>query len=304
MLSAVITALLLIVMLLIITSLLLSAHREHRRHKRRLETQAQLPAHAPNPPVTTALYMQDGNIVAVEQPKPTPAFTLSASWYRRRRTLVSFGLLVMVLLAFFLQDGLAGGGTLRTITRSLGIPILGNQQVQTFQANRPIPQTASALLVRIDSTDHNQYHTDYQWQVWSYSSCSGIAMEMVMNAYGRHLIAADVLEVEDNLGVWNTSLGLLRDDGISQTANYFGFNASLSRTRTVQDIVAIANKGNPVIVSVRDSYYYPNGHIFVIRGGDSQYVYIADSSPANFQRMSYQMFQGMWQGMSAVLTPK
>jgi hypothetical protein len=305
MLSAVITALLLVVMLLIITSLLLGARREHQRHKRRLESQVQLPAaHAPEPRVTAALYMQDGNIVAVEPPKPTPAFTLPASWYRRGRTLVSLGLLVMILLAFCLQDGLAGGGTLRTITKSLGITILGNQQAQDFQANRPIPQTASALLVRVDSAAHNQYHTDYQWQVWAYSSCSGIAMEMVMNAYGRHLIAADVLEVEDKLGVWNTSLGLLREDGIGQTANYFGFNASLSHSRTVQDVVAIANKGNPVIVSVRDSYYYPNGHIFVVRGGDNQYVYIADSSPANFQRMSYQMFQGMWQGFSAVLTPK
>jgi ABC-type bacteriocin/lantibiotic exporter with double-glycine peptidase domain len=129
-------------------------------------------------------------------------------------------------------------------------------------------------------------------------------MEMVMNSYGRRLVAADVLEVEDKLGVWSTSLGLLREDGISQTAEYFGFNASLSHSRTIQDIVALANKGNPVIVSVRDSYYYPNGHIFVIRGGDDQYVFIADSSPANFQRMSYPMFQGMWQGFSAVLTPQ
>jgi len=57
------------------------------------------------------------------------------------------------------------------------------------------------LLVRVDSAARNQYATLYQWQVWAYSSCSGIAMETVMNAYGRHLIASDVLQVEQNLGV-------------------------------------------------------------------------------------------------------
>lgn len=51
------------------------------------------------------------------------------------------------------------------------------------------------------------------------------------------------------------------------------------------------------------SYYFPGGHIFVVRGGDSQYVYIADSSPGNFQRMTHAQFLGMWQRFSAILTP-
>lgn len=125
-----------------------------------------------------------------------------------------------------------------------------------------------------------------------------------MNAYGRHLIAADVLQKEADLGVWNISLGLLREEGIAMTASYFGFDASLSHARSLQDIITIANKGEPVIVGVRDSYYYPGGHIFVVRGGDNQKVFIADSSPANFKQMSYSMFLGMWQGFSAILTPR
>ena len=125
-----------------------------------------------------------------------------------------------------------------------------------------------------------------------------------MNAYGRHLIAADVLQEELTLGVWNVQLGLLREDGITMTAATFGFDTTSSHTQTIQDLVNIANQGSPVIVSVRDSFYYPGGHIFVVRGGDSQYVYLADSSPANFQRMSYAMFQGMWQGFSAILKPR
>jgi ABC-type bacteriocin/lantibiotic exporter with double-glycine peptidase domain len=129
-------------------------------------------------------------------------------------------------------------------------------------------------------------------------------MEEVMDSYGRHLIAADILQEELNLGVWSVYGGLLREDGIALTAAYFGFNASLSHARTLDDVISLSNKGFPVIVSVRDSFYYPGGHLFVIRGGDSSYVYIADSSPANFQRMTHAMFSGMWQGFSAVLTPR
>ena len=125
-----------------------------------------------------------------------------------------------------------------------------------------------------------------------------------MDAYGRNLIAADVLQVELNFGVWNAYAGLLRNDGIAMTANYFGFNTDASTSRTLQDLITISDKGFPIIVSVRDSYYFPTGHIFVVRGGDSQYVYIADSSPADFQRMSHAMFLGMWQGFSAILTPR
>jgi ABC-type bacteriocin/lantibiotic exporter with double-glycine peptidase domain len=159
-------------------------------------------------------------------------------------------------------------------------------------------------LVRVDSADRNQYYSDYQWQTWSYSSCSGIAMEMVMNAYGRHLIASDVLQVELNLGVWSVSEGLLRDEGVAMTANYFGFNTDAGYSRTLQDLITISNKGFPIVVSVRDSYYFPAGHLFVVRGGDSQYVYIADSAPTNFQRMSHALFLGMWHGFSAILTPR
>jgi len=218
----------------------------------------------------------------------------------------------MIALTFFFQDSLTEG-TLRSLSGSLNFSLLGYPQSGTSQfdghtgknsttATISTPLTASMRVVRVDSAARNQYYTDYQWQVWSYSSCSGIAMEMVMNAYGRHLIAADVLQEELNQGVWDVNLGLLREDGIPTTAAYFGFATSETHTRTLQNILTISNQGTPVIVSVRDSYYFPGGHIFVVRGGDSQYVYIADSSRQNFQRMTYSMFLGMWQGFSAALT--
>ncbi|GAC1389052.1 MAG: hypothetical protein NVS4B11_06570 [Ktedonobacteraceae bacterium] len=295
MLSAVITALLLVLMVAIVTSFIIGGWREHLRHKKMfLAWQASAATHP---------------LGYIEKPVHVPSLLLPASWYTRHRTLVSLGFLGMVLLALFLQDGLTEGG-LRLLSKGIGSTFLSTSQanvVQTAGHATPIPvlpATASVRLIRIDSTLRGQYHTDYQWQVWSYSSCSGMAMTMVMNAYGRHLIAADVLQEELNLGVWNVSLGLLREEGIAMTATYYGFDTNANHTRTVQDLITIANKGAPIIVGIRDSYYYPGGHLFVVRGGDNQYVYIADSSRANFQRMSYSMFLNMWQGFSAVLTPR
>jgi hypothetical protein len=247
--------------------------------------------------------------------------------------LVSFGFLLMSVLTLFFQSGLTDG-TMPVFGQGGNISFLSYAQSSDMQFIGHVHQsgktttsltntttvgadsttgttgvttatgTASTRVVRVDSAARSQYYNDYQWQVWSYSSCSGIAMEMVMNAYGRHLIAVDVLQEELNLGVWNVNLGLLREDGIATTAAYFGFDTSATHARTLQDVVAISNQGAPVIVSVRDSYYYPGGHLFVVRGGDGRYVYIADSSSANFQQMSYSMFAGMWQGFSAVLTPR
>lgn len=308
MLSAVITALLLCMILLIVGSFIIGVLLERRRHARMLALQAQESGQSPDRRVTLVLQLQDGTLLGVEKPAPPPAFTLPSSWYTRHRMLVTTGLLIMMLLTLFVQSGIVDGA-LHQISQ--GITLLNfAQQITGIDLNTAshqapgIPLTASQRLVRVDSADRRQYYNDYQWNVWSYSSCSGISMEEVMNAYGRHLIAADVLQEELNLGVWSVYEGLLRDDGIALTAAYFGFNASLSNARTLNDVINLGNKGLPVIVSVRDSYYFPGGHLFVIRGGDSSYVYIADSSPANFQRMTHAMFSGMWRGFSAVLTPR
>jgi hypothetical protein len=311
MLSAIVTVLLLIVMLLIITSLVISAWHEYQRHRRIVQLRAQASTQPLNQRITTRLYLQNGIIVGVEKPKPTPVFTLPSSWYTHRRTLISLGFLMMIVLTLFVQNALADG-TLQHLSNGLELSFLSYSQPQAnslqpashLAPTTPPTPTASQRVLRIDSGAANQYATAYEHDVWEYSSCSGIAMEMVMNAYGRHLIASDVLQVELNLGVWDVHLGLLREEGIAMTAAYFGFNASLSHSRTLQDIIAISNKGTPVIVSVRDSYYFPGGHIMVVRGGDNQYVYLADSSPANFQRMSYSMFLAMWSGFSAILTPR
>jgi hypothetical protein len=267
-------------------------------------TQTDLPSHPLDRHVTAVLYLQEGIVVGAEKPVSPPTFALSSSWYTRRRTIFSFVLLLMLLLAFLIQGGFAGE-VLRNLSQGLSL-LSTSQSDGVHPYAQTVPLMASQLLVRGDSAARNQYHTDYEWQFWSYSSCSGFAMTEVMNAYGRHLIAADVLEEEQRLGVWSVYGGLLNNQGIAETANYFGFNASLSNSLTLQDIIVISDKGTPVIVSVQDKTYFPNGHVLVIRGGDDQYVYLIDSSPDNFTRMSYSMFLGMWSNnhFSAILTPR
>jgi Peptidase_C39 like family len=296
MLSAVITALLLCVMLLVIASLIINSLRERRRHMRSLAIQGHLPSHPLDHHVKMILYMQEGVVVGVEKPAPLPAFTHSSSWYGRHRTLVSISFLVMIFLTLFIQSGLADGA-LQNLGKSFSI--FSNYQSSDIKAlAHPLPFTASVRLVRIDSAVRSQYYSDYQWRVWSYASCSGISMEEVMNAYGRHYIAADILQVEQNLGVWDTYNGLLGGEpALAKAANYFGFKASPNPPRTLKDLINVVNKGFPVIVGMP-------GHIFVVRGGDSNYVYVADSSPANRTVLSYQDFTSIWNGFSVLITPQ
>jgi hypothetical protein len=305
MLSIIITILLSSIMTVIVGSLVMSALLEHyhmRRNAKAIQTslQSQLLDHH----MTAVLYMQDGVVVGSEKPAPPPVFAIPSSWYSRRRTLFSLLLLLMLLLALLIQGGFAGE-VLQNLSSGLSL-ISSSQTAGVHPFAHMAPLTASELIVRGDSAARNQYHTDYEWQVWSYSSCSGFAIAEVMDAYGRHLLAADVLEEEQRLGVWSVSGGLLNNQGIVWTANYFGFNASLSNSLSLQQLIAISDKGTPVIVSVQDKTYFPGGHVMVIHGGDDQYVYTIDSSPENFTRMTYSMFLGMWSNndFSAILTPK
>ncbi len=299
MLSAVITALLFIVMLLIVASFVASALRERRRHLRTLAAQAQDWSQPLERQVTAVLQLQDGTVVGVEMPNSPFHISLPNSWYRRRRTIVSAGLLLMMLLTLFLQSGLADGA-LQGLRR--GIALLDFTQhtsaLDLSTSSLPLDGTASSRIVRIDSAERRQYYSNYQWQVWSYSSCSGISMEEVMDAYGLHLIAADVLQVESNLGVWDTYDGLTGGEaGIAEAASYFGFRAVPNPPRTIQDLIAVANKGFPVIVGVP-------GHILVVRGGDSNDVYLVDSAPANRTIMTREQFANWWDNFSVELVPR
>jgi hypothetical protein len=300
MLSAVITALLLVVMLLIVVSFVAGALRERQRHLQALATQERSSSQfkAPRQQVTAVLQFRDGTVVGLEKSHSPFHISLPTSWYRRRRTIVSFGLLLMVLLTLFAQNGLADGA-LQGLKRGIALLDFAHHTsaFDLSTSSLPLNGTASSRIIRIDSALRGQYYSDYQWQVWSWSSCSGISMEEVMNAYGRHLIAADVLQVESDLGVWNTYDGLTGGEpGIAKVASYFGFRAVPNPPRTVQDLIAVANKGFPVIVGVP-------GHILVVRGGDSNNVYLVDSAPADRKIMTREQFANWWDNFSVELLP-
>lgn len=296
MLSAVITALVFIVMLLLVASFLVGASRERRRHLRSLAEQAQECSQPSDLQVTAILQLQDGSVIGVKKTRSPFVFSLPTSWYRRRRTLVSVGLLLMLLLTLFLQSGLADGA-MQGIKQEFALLNI-KQHTSAYDLSTSSLGTVSSRIIRVDSADRGQYYSDYQWRVWSYASCSGIAMEEVMNAYGRHFIAADILQVEANLGVWNVYSGLTGgENSIAEAANYFGFKAVPNPPRTLQALLDVANKGFPVIVGIP-------GHILVVRGGDSNYVYLVDSAPANRKFMTHGEFLAMWDGFTVELVPR
>lgn len=296
MLSAVITALVFIVMLLLVASFLVGASRERRRHLRSLAKQAQERSQPSDLQVTAILQLQDGSVIGVKKTRSPFVFSLPTSWYRRRRTLVSVGLLLMLLLTLFLQSGLADGA-MQGIKQEFALLNI-KQHTSAYDLSTSSLGTASSRIIRVDSADRGQYYSDYQWRVWSYASCSGIAMEEVMNAYGRHFIAADILQVEANLGVWNIYSGLTGgENSMAEAANYFGFKAVPNPPRTLQALLDVANKGFPVIVGIP-------GHILVVRGGDSNYVYLVDSAPANRKFMTHGEFLAVWDGFTVELVPR
>jgi hypothetical protein len=290
MLSTIITVLLIGVMLSITISLLASAMLARKRRERlAVQRTTGLRLNAISPLITVPL-------PEIEQ---APELTFSVTWYRRHRTFVSGALILMVMLALFVQTGLADGA-FKSIRRGFSaLSLSGNPQGFDISTELPpIGFSAAANVVRIDSAARDQYYTDYEWHVWSYSSCSGIAMEMAINAYGYHYIAADFLEKEYNLGVWNVAEGLTGGEpAIAETASYFGFKALPNPPRTLQELIYTVNKGYPVIVG-------NPGHIMVARGADNTYIYVADSSPADRTAMTYADFLAWWDGFSVVLVPR
>ncbi|HEX7733806.1 MAG TPA: hypothetical protein VF458_03060 [Ktedonobacteraceae bacterium] len=304
--SAIVTAVLVTLMLLIVGSFVFSAWLAHRRHMRRIDVQNA------NTGTTTGRMMvvvqlMDGSVVGLENELPSnvtnqlPAIVPSAHlphyWYNNRRSIVSLGLLVMLFIGVTIQTGVAGE-VLSTLTQNITSNTTQTSGTGVQPAFQPLAFSASARIVRVDSAAANQYSTQYQYSVWSYSSCSGISMEEVMNSYGRHYIASDVLQVEQNLGVWDSYDGLTGGEpGMAKAAAYFGFQIDPHPPRTLADLITVTNRGFPVIVG-------SPGHILVVKGGDASYVYLVDSAPANRTAMTHAQFMAFWDGFSVLMTPQ
>jgi Peptidase_C39 like family len=240
--------------------------------------------------------------MSVEKPGDQTMFSLSASWYTRRRTLVSLGLLLMVVLMLFVQSGLADG-----VLQKLSISI--NVLSDTFHASdlstaaHMDQLNASQQLVRISQLDPAQYSSSEEYNTWAYSACSAASMTEVFNAYGHNYRITDILHVEAQIGEITPAQGLLRPEGIEHTAAQFGFKTTWGNAWSLDQVIEWANRGNPVIVSFPPDRY-DGGHILVVTGGNGTTLYLADSSGWNRRSLSIAQFLQWWEGFAAVVTPK
>src|SRR5947209_4797418 len=135
---------------------------------------------------------------------------------------------------------------------------------------------ASKALKRISQVDPGQYASRQDYNIWWNSTCSAASMTEVINAYGHNYRLADILKVEAGLGEITPALGLMERRGIDRTLAQFGFTTTWLTSATLDKVINVANHGRPVIVDFPPSRW-PGGHILVVIGGDSNYVYIADS---------------------------
>jgi predicted double-glycine peptidase len=158
-------------------------------------------------------------------------------------------------------------------------------------------------LVRIGQLDPHQYASIQEYHTWAYSACSAAAMTEVANYYGRNYRISDILAVEERIGEITPEQGLLEDAGIERTMAPFGFVTSWGYSLSLDQVVAIANGGTPVIVAFPPSRY-PGGHLLVVTGGDTSQVLVTDSSLWNRTSFPRTRFLALWAGFTAVVTPE
>ncbi|HKV58190.1 MAG TPA: hypothetical protein VJO32_07905 [Ktedonobacteraceae bacterium] len=300
MLSPVVTALSFCVMLLISANFIIGARRERKRQKcagiQQLLSPAQhhmLPLQIPS--------MQSRNETDKGKSVPQPGFNLPHSWYTRRRSLVSLGFFVILALALFVQSGLADGA-LRSLSKSLSLLSESSPAFDMSTTAHSAQINASQQLVRISQLDPAQYSSPAEFNTWAYSACSAAAMTEVFNAYGRHYRVTDVLKVEAQIGEITPQLGLVRPEGIQNTAAQFGFKTTWGNNWTLDHVIDLANHSEPVIVSFPPDRY-DGGHLLDVIGGNSTTVYLADTSLWNRRSLSRSQFLAWWEGYAAVVTP-
>ncbi len=169
-----------------------------------------------------------------------------------------------------------------------------NQTNQSVSIPLSFPvQKISRNVTAFLQADKKQYNNENpQWAQWSYSACSGCAMAALMDAYGatlngRPLNCGDVLEVEYRLSVYSpvNEWGLItgQPDELAETAAHFGFTGSYTQKLSLDDLITLANAGIPSIVRIPT-------HIMILKGGDSQNVFLADSGGLHLSKVTRTQF--------------
>ena len=217
---------------------------------------------------------------------------------------------------FFLICGLVFSGSVVFLYRELN-SISSNPlfmlQYQSAANSTPsavniqIPQgvsEASKALKRLAQMDSSQYESEQQYDTWAPSACSTTAMTEVINAYGHNYRISDILQVEISQSAISPELGLLKLEGIDHTVAQFGFSTAQLSRAPLDSVISVANSGWPIIVDFPPSGDWPTGHFLVVVGGDSNSVFLADSSPHDFTAISQQQFLRDWGGFAVVVMPK
>src|SRR6266566_1518949 len=223
--------------------------------------------------------------------EPTP-------WLGITLILVSVFLLGMFMLRTLMPNA--------TLIGALSWPLSSSNPTSSqsqSNSSQDGPYTASKSLVRLSQLDPGQYNSTQEFNLWAYSACSAASMTEVINAYGHHYRVTDILKVESQIGEITPELGLVEEVGIARTVARFGFKTAWGHNLSLDNVIDIANHGRPVIVGW-PPYRYAGGHLLVVTGGNSHYVYLADSSSYNFHSLSRSKFLSWWAGFSAIVTPK
>ncbi|WP_376793683.1 hypothetical protein [Thermogemmatispora sp.] len=265
-------------------------------------------------PGTPRLRARQGQMATVAQPRRRSAGALSLSvapervygagplpWREIPWKVILVGLISLLIVIFL--------GSQLLLSRGVGfvLPYLWTAEpAATVTANSPASTAhydASSHLMRINQLDPAQYDSQAQYQTWAYSACSAAAMTVVINAYGHRYRIADILKVESALHEITPDQGLLEEVGIARTAARFHFTTLWGHNLSLDQMLAIANSGRPVIVSFPPDRF-PGGHLLVVRGGNASTVFLVDSSRLNYTAMARSRFLQLWGGFYAVLTPQ
>lgn len=225
----------------------------------------------------------------------------SESWEGLKTRVTSWqvaipGLVLVFLLGFYFLHGFLPYSL-------LWVPVtFGSASAPSSSSGSSPAYAASKQLQRLSQLDPVQYSTSQEFTLWAYSACSAAAMTEVINAYHHTYKIRDILEVESAIHEITPDQGLLEEIGIQRTGARFGFKTTWGHNLTLDQVIAAANSGTPVIVSFPPARY-PGGHILVVRGGDSTSVYLADSSRLNWTQITHDRFMQLWAGFSAIMTP-
>jgi len=236
------------------------------------------------------------------------SLNVTSLWHKGRRVHETPWLgLGVVLLAFLI----CGVYTLTQVVPDSAL-ILANALPGTTQAQASSQTSntsakvmlygASKALVRISQVDPNSYSSQQEYNTWWPSACSAASMTEIINSYGHSYKLSDILTVESGLGEITPDLGLVEPSGIAKTVAKYNFSANYLNNPSLDDVTKAANNGTPVIVSFPPSRW-AGGHILVVIGGDSNYVYLADSSRLNMRAMTHAIFMKYWAGFAVIVTP-